>query len=418
MARRCRLGLALIGVAVITSACGFSGVASLPMPGAQGTRDGSYEISAVIPTAAGLTNNAPVMIDDVTVGSVGDISVGPDWHAKLSIRLNPGVRVPDGSYVMVGMTSVLGSTHLSIVAPPGLSRSYLDAGATIALPSCPAQENIVATAHAALPAGTTPLADITVAQQVPQCAFPTTEQVLSSLSVVLNGGGLSELGDITHELNEIFGGNAESIRALLPRLNTLVAQLNTQTGDIISALNGLNRLTVTLNQQAPTVTKALADGPEILGLLNDERHKLVAALSSVGRLSHTANDVLTANRDDIKTIVANLRPVLAGVAAAGPAVASSTRILLTFPFLEETITKIVKGDYVNSDLVLDLTVNKLKSSILMTSGLIGPEAVAAAPAGAAKRGLNPFTSPLVAGDEIRPETANPLPSNMIGGSGR
>ncbi|MGV9858921.1 MCE family protein [Gordonia sp. NPDC003425] len=395
-ADRVRLGLTLVAVTLIASACGFSGASSLPVPGAQGTDNGSYQISAVIPTASGLTNNAPVMIDDVTVGSVGRVTVGPDWHANVPIRLNPGVKVPVGSYVMVGMTSVLGSTHLSIVPPPRPRQGYLRPGDQIPLPNCPEQDNIPP------PAGAAPVADINSAQQVPQCAFPTTEQVLSALSVVLNGGGLSQLGDVTHELSEILGGNAKSIRALIPRLNTLVTNLNGQTDNIIAAMDGLNRLTGTLNEQAPTVEKALADGPQILGLLNDEREKFVATLVSLGKLSATTNDVLDANREDIKTIVANLNPALGGLAAAGPALPSSLRILLTFPFLEDTIPDIVKGDYVNSDLVLDLTVNKLKSSILMTSGLVSPEAVAGAPAGAAKRGLDPFTSPLVPGGAQTP----------------
>ena len=45
-----------------------------------------------------------------------------------------------------------------------------------------------------------PEPDINSAQQVPGCSYPTTEQVLSSLSVVLNGGGLSQFGDVVHEM--------------------------------------------------------------------------------------------------------------------------------------------------------------------------------------------------------------------------
>ncbi|MGQ7524406.1 hypothetical protein ACTGW5_11090, partial [Streptococcus suis] len=93
----------------------------------------------------------------------------------------------------------------------------------------------------------------------------------------------------------------ESIRALVPRLNTLISDLSSQSGDIIDAMDGLDRLSTTINQQKPTVEKALADGPAILAMHNDERDKFTGALSALSGLSKTVNDVLLANTDDIKT---------------------------------------------------------------------------------------------------------------------
>ena len=183
MMRQVRLLVVFATVVVAATACGFSGLNSLPVPGAQGTGSGAYQISAVLPNAAGLVSNAPVMIDDVTVGSVGDIEVR-DWNAELDIRLDKGVRIPQGSHVMVGMTSVLGSTHLQIVEPDSYD-GYMAPGDQIPLPACPESPNIAA------PTTAPPEPDINSAQQVPGCSYPTTEQVLSSLSVVLNGGGLS-----------------------------------------------------------------------------------------------------------------------------------------------------------------------------------------------------------------------------------
>ncbi|MED5802007.1 MlaD family protein [Gordonia sp. Z-3] len=402
MMRQVRLLVVFATVVVAATACGFSGLNSLPVPGAQGTGSGAYQISAVLPNAAGLVSNAPVMIDDVTVGSVGDIEVR-DWNAELDIRLDKGVRIPQGSHVMVGMTSVLGSTHLQIVEPDSYD-GYMAPGDQIPLPACPESPNIAA------PTTAPPEPDINSAQQVPGCSYPTTEQVLSSLSVVLNGGGLSQFGDVVHEMDAIFGGRQEQIRALVPRLNVLVADLNRQRGNIIRAMEGLDRMTAAINEQTPTVEKALADAPAILSLLNDQRQQFVTALDSLGRLSKTTNDVLDANSDDIETIVANLDRVLEQTAAAGPALPGSLKILLTFPFLEEAIPTIIKGDYVNSDLVLDLTFERLNNTIFRSVGAVGPEGVAGTPAGAAKRGLDPFTSPLTPGGERRPDSDEPVPA--------
>ncbi|WP_419222528.1 MlaD family protein [Gordonia sp. CPCC 206044] len=402
--RRLRAAFVLVVIVAVAAACGIPTLNSMPVPGAQGTDNGSYEISAVIPSAAGLVPNAPVMIDDVTVGSVGQIQV-QNWNAEVPIRLDAGTKVRKGSHVMVGMTSVLGSTHLEIVQPEK-SDGYLAAGDQIPLPKCPQQNNIDRPTAA-------PVADINSAQMVPGCSYPTTEQVLSSLSVVLNGGGLSQFGDIVHEMNQIFDGRQDTITKLVPRLNTLVADLDGQTSNIVAAMQGLDRLTGTVNQQSATIEKALADGPKILGLLNDQREQFVTALNSLRKLSVTANDVLDANSQDIKTIVANLKPALAQLAAAGPSLPASLKILLTFPFLEETIPQIVKGDYVNSDLVLDLTFEKLNSSIFRSVSVVGPEGVAGKPAGAAKQGMNPFTAPLKPGGEKRPDSKNPVPATDV-----
>ncbi|MDF6100806.1 MCE family protein [Gordonia hongkongensis] len=393
-------------LALVLAGCSFDGPNSLPVPGAEGTGGESYEITAVIPSAAGLVNNAPVLIDDATVGSIGDIEV-QDWNALVTMRLNDGVIVPRGSHVMVGLTSVLGSTHLEIVQPAEPEGGRLEPGDQIPLTKCPEQSNIVT--DPSVPA----VPDINAAQQVSACTYPSTEQVLSSLSVVLNGGGLSQIGDIVHEMSDVFGGREEQIKELIPRLNTLVADLDAQKGNIIRATEGLDRLSRTMNEQKGTIERALADAPQILQLLVDQRQQFLDTLGSVATLSKTANDILDANSEDIVTIVEGIEPALDQLQAAGPAMTQSLNILLTFPFYEPTIRQIVKGDYVNSDLVLDLTVERLSKSMFASLGVTGPEGVFGRPAGAAARGLNPFIAPLQPGGERLPDSAEPIPANMI-----
>ncbi|KAF0969287.1 MULTISPECIES: MCE family protein [Gordonia] len=405
---RLRGGLAAGAVALtaLLAGCSFDGPNSLPVPGAEGTGGGSYQITALIPSAAGLVNNAPVLIDDANVGSVGDIEV-KDWNAQVTIRLNDGVIVPRGSHVMVGMTSVLGSTHLEIVQPAEPKGGRLEAGDEIPLTKCPEQSNIVTDPKVP----TVP--DINAAQQVAACTYPSTEQVLSSLSVVLNGGGLSQVGDIVHEMSQVFGGRETQIKKLIPRLTTLVADLNAQKDNIIRATEGLDRLSRTMNEQKDTIERALDASPQILQLLVDQRQQFLDTLASVSKLSKTANDILGANSEDIVTIVKGIEPALDQLQASGPAMTQSLNILLTFPFYEPTIRQIVKGDFVNSDLTLDLTVDRLSETMFAGLGVTGPEGVFGRPAGAAARGLNPFTAPLIPGGEKLPDTAEPVPANLI-----
>ena len=406
-ARRAMAALAAGAVLIAPlAACGTEPVSALSSIGARGTGDGAYTITALIPSAAGLVRNAPVMIHDATVGSVGDIAI-KDWSAEVTLRLEKGVKVPTGSHAMIGMTSVLGSSHIAIVPPDDPPGTYLSEGGRLSLPNCPEQGNVPAPSGQSIP-------DVTSAQQVDPCMYPTTEQVLSSLSVVLNGGGLSQVGDVVHELSAVFGGRDEQLHTLIPRLNTLVDDLNDQTREIIAAMDGMDRLTAAINAQTPTVQRALDLGPEILQLLVDERKNLTTALGSVGDLSETVNQILDRNGEDIESITGDLRKVLDQLSQTGPALTNSLRILLTFPFLEEKIPTVVKGDYVNSDLVLDLTWKRLNAT-MVASVTTGPEGVFGKPAAGAKRGTDPFTAPLKPGIKTRKpkNPANPSPADLI-----
>lgn len=380
------MAAATLLVVPVTVGCSSNSISTLSAIGAAGTGADAYEITALIPSAAGLVRNAPVMMNDATVGSIGDFTID-DWRAKVTMRLNGDVKVPAGSHAMIGMTSVLGSSHIAIVPPDKPTGQFIGAGGSLPLPNCPEQENLPQTGPKKVP-------DVTSAQHVDPCMYPTTEQVLSSLSVVLNGGGLSQMGDVVNELGDVFGGNEQTLSRLIPRLNTLVTDLNKQTTNIIGAMAGLDRLSNTINKQTPTVQRALESGPRILQLLVDQRQNLTNALDSVGKLSSTANQVLAKNSDDIKVIVPNLKELMEQLSMTGPALANSLRILLTFPFLEEQIPTIIKGDYVNSDLLLDLTVNRLnKTLITSVRTTVGPEVVSGKPAGAARGGSNPYKAP-------------------------
>ncbi|GAA2063623.1 MCE family protein [Williamsia deligens] len=391
-----------------TSACSFQGLNSLPVPGAQGTGDGSYELSAVLPNAANLVENAPVLMNDATVGSVGRTTV-ENWKARITLRLNKGTRVPAGSYAIVGLTSVLGSLNLQIVQPQNPSGGVLPPGGRLSSTNCPDQ------AEVPTPENRPAVADLTEAQQVSQCTYPTVEQVLSSLSVVLNGGGLAQVGDVVHELSSALGGREDTIRALIPRLTTLVGDLNEQRDSIIDAISGIDRLAASINDQKPAVDRALTQLPASLKLLVDQRTNLTDTLGSTGRLSRTVDDILDANSQDITTIVSNLRPVLAQLQESGQSLTRSLGVLVTFPFAESVIPKIVKGDFVNGAIQLDLTDGRLTRGAFASLGattpalVYGPEATLGAPAGAAKRNVNPFVAPLQ--DDPLQKTAPSTPAS-------
>ncbi|NRI65340.1 MCE family protein [Rhodococcus sp. MS16] len=355
-----------VGVALGASGCEWNGLNSVPMPGTQGRGEGSYEVQIEMPNVTTLSQNSPVRVDDVAVGSVSNIEV-QGWHALVTVSLNPEVELPANATAKIGQTSLLGSQHIEL-APPveEAPEGRLEAGDVIPLER----------------AG----------------AYPTTEQTLSSLSVVLNGGGLAQVQDITTELNAALIGREDAVRDLLPQLDQLVGSLDKQRGDIISAMEGIDRLSYTVEAQRDTLNKALDGIPPALDILVAQRQDITNALTSLGGLSEVASRVINESGEDFATNVRSLSPTLKALADSGNALTQVLGVLLTFPFPQNGIDNVIRGDYANLAMTIDLTLPRLDANFLtgtpLAGSLGGPEGVLGTQAGLGGQAGNPLSDPL------------------------
>jgi len=353
-------------VALTVSGCEWGGLNSVPMPGTAGRGDGAYEVQVRMPNVTTLTQNSPVRVDDVTVGSISRIEV-EDWHALVTVSLEPDVELPANATARIGQTSLLGSQHLEL-APPfdEPARGRLEPGDIIPLDR----------------AG----------------AYPTTEQTLSSLSVVLNGGGLAQINDITTELNAALVGREGSIRDLLPRIDELVSTLDAQRGDIVSAMEGMDRLAATVNGQNDTLVRALEDLPAALDVLSEQRTDLTAAMTALGEMSSVASRLVESSNDDLKANLQGLAPTLRALADSGNSLTEVLGVLLTYPFPQAGIDQIIRGDYANLAMTIDLTLDRLDLNFLtgtpLAGRLAGPEGILGRDAGLAAQAVDPFRAPL------------------------
>ncbi|PRC47498.1 mammalian cell entry protein, partial [Mycobacterium sp. ITM-2017-0098] len=222
------------------------GVNSLPLPGAVGRGPDAVTYHVQVPNVATLESNSPVLIDDVVVGSVGKMTV-QNWHADVEISVKPDVVVPANAVATVGQTSLLGSMHLALNPPLGEDpQGRMQAGATLPLNS--------------------------------SSTYPTTEQTLSSLSTVANGGGLGQIGDIIHNMNIAFSGRETEVRELLTRLDDFVGVLAEQRENIIASIQQLRRVAGTFAGQRDVIDRALKEIPPAIDVLIKERPQFTTAL--------------------------------------------------------------------------------------------------------------------------------------------
>jgi phospholipid/cholesterol/gamma-HCH transport system substrate-binding protein len=188
---------------------------------------------------------------------------------------------------------------------------------------------------------------------------------------VLNGSGLNQLETITRELQRALGGEGGAVGELLPKLDTFVSGLDAQRGDIVKALDGLNRLSAQLAGQNQVIADAVDQLGPALQVLDREREDLTRTLRSLGRLGDTTTQVIDASRDDLLANLNNLQPVLKSVADADKSVVESLKLFGTFPFPAFTAPNACRGDFCNLRVTVDLTLDSLDADLLTGTPLQG-----------------------------------------------
>lgn len=329
-----RMIIVAVAVAAVgVSGCSFGGLNSLALPGAVGRGPDATKYHVELANVSTLEPNSPVLVGDVVVGSVNGMTVR-NWHADVEISVKPEVVIPANAVATVGQTSLLGSMHLALNPPLGQGPSgRLAPGATLGLNK--------------------------------SSTYPSTEQTLSALSVVINGGGVGQIGDIVTELNRALNGREAPIRDLLARLNDFVGVLADQRDSINATVVSLNRLAGTFAGQRDVLTRALDRIPPALDVLVAERPRLTAALDKLGTFSAVATEVVNETQADLVRDLRNLEPTLRSLADVGPQLDRALAYFTAFPYGQATIDRAIRGDFLNQYIIFDFTVPRLKKTLLI-----------------------------------------------------
>jgi phospholipid/cholesterol/gamma-HCH transport system substrate-binding protein len=327
-----------------------------------------------------LVPQAAVKVNDVAVGRVSKITLPRNgWTANVVMLVNGKVHLPADAYAQLAQSSLLGEKYIELSAPTGGGQGTLADGAVIPM----ARTN----------------------------RDPEIEEVFGALSLLLNGGGLSQLRTITQELNKALGGNEPQVRSMLGRLNTLTSNLNDHRKDITDAIDALDRLSATLASRKEQIGTVLDDLGPGLDVLEQQRGALVTMLRSLERLSGVAVTTINKSKADMVADLRALAPVLANLSDAGRNLPKSLQVLLTYPFTDEVL-KGVKGDYLN----VYLSVTAPPGTEVIPP--IVPAEEGQAKSSRRKAGFTPLPLPLppVGGAQTTPTTSPPATSPSTPGS--
>lgn len=337
--RIARRTVALSAIALVLSSCGsWKGIANVPLPGGPGTGSERMTIYVQMPDTLALNVNSRVRVADVYVGRVRSIEL-KNWVATLTLDVESSVKLPENALARIGQTSLLGSQHVELEPPPDPSSEPLRTGDTIPLQNA--------------------------------SAFPTTERVLASIATLLRGGGVQNLEVIQTEIFNALNGRGDQIREFLNRLDTFTDELNQQRQDITRAIDSTDRLLSIVAQRNNTLDRVLTEFPPLIKHFAETRDLFADAVEALGRISVAADNALSPAREDLNTNLRNLQRPLKQLGRASPYLIGALKLMLTAPFSIENVPKVVRGDFLNVSLMVDLTLSAVDNGILTGTGVSG-----------------------------------------------
>ncbi|WP_205473303.1 MCE family protein [Nocardioides sp. SYSU D00038] len=325
--KRLRLALAVLVGSLALSGCDFD-VYSLPLPGGTDTGDDAMTLKVEFEDVLDLVPHSSVKVNDVSVGKVTDIELD-DYQATLTLEIRGDTELPENTVAEIRQTSLLGEKFVSLEPPAEGATGTLADGATIPIERTGRN--------------------------------PEVEEVLGALSLILNGGGVAQLKTITQELNKTLSGREDNVRSVLRQIESFAGTLDENKGDIVEAIEALDRLSVSANRQMDTIDAALDELPSALRSIDAQRGDLVKMLRALSKLGDVGTRVIKASKESTIESVRLLQPVLSQLAASGDDFVKAFNVFLTYPFVDEVVGRdpqvarnLHMGDYTNLSITLEV----------------------------------------------------------------
>ncbi|HEY1445989.1 MAG TPA: MCE family protein [Acidimicrobiales bacterium] len=261
-----------------------------------------------------LANGAQVQLADVPVGSVSNIALDGS-KAKITLTFDNNVRIPADVSAAVARTTILGDQFVQLNVPKG----EIGPGA----------------------AGAPQLADGAVIKKTSTAA--DVEQLVQAGASVFGAVSTTELEQIIQAGGQGFTGQAASLKAFLENLDAVATTYSQHTGEITSAVNGLNNLTSTLAPASGTTATALDNLSKTVQILAQNSQQFENVLQSLDNLSTQGRSLLETYYPQIVTQLKTLQAISGQVAQHQSDLAA---LLSAIPVANANLPNAVRNGYV------------------------------------------------------------------------
>lgn len=339
--KRLRSFLVVLAVSLVMTGCDLD-VYEMPLPGGTDAGEDPITVTVQFRDVLDLVPQSTVKVNDVSVGKVTKVDLAGQV-AEVTLELRRDTDLPDNAVAEIRMTSLLGEKFVQLGPPEeGASDDPLESGDEIPLERSGRN--------------------------------PEVEEVLGALSLLLNGGGVAQLKTITSELNLALEGREGAAKSVLRQIEIFMQQLDEGKGDIVDAIESLNRLAISVNDQTSSIDLALEELPSALTSVDRQRGDLVKMLQALNRLGDVGVRVIKASKQSTIESFRQLVPVLTELANSGDDFANAFHVFLTYPFVDEVVGRdpqvarnLHMGDYTNLSIQMDIKINDQEEPTLPTN---------------------------------------------------
>ncbi|WP_159843985.1 MCE family protein [Nocardia sp. CY41] len=281
--RRTTVAAALVAAMSTATGCSVT-VANLPMP-KPGIGAPGYTIRAAFRDALNLPDHAHVKIGGTDIGVVTAIST-TNFIAEVDMLIREDIQLPRGTTAELRQATPLGDIFVAMTLPA----------------TAPGGENLRA-------------GDVIDTEHTSAAA--SVEQLMMSVSMLINGGGINQAAKITSELDSMFAGRAPQLAHLLSELTHVIAALNQRTGDIDNVLTGLNVLTGELARRKAELGEAADTFPALLALLAENNQSIVDLLDKVSITMTALGDFTETTGPQAVSLFDSIQRLMAGFTRMG-----------------------------------------------------------------------------------------------------
>ncbi|WP_067691178.1 MCE family protein [Nocardia jejuensis] len=251
----------------------------LPKPGIDGP---GYTIHAAFRDALNLPDHAHVKIGGTDIGVVTDIS-STNFIADVTMLIRQDIALPSGTTVELRQATPLGDMFVALTLP-----TTQDGGAPLR------DGDSIGTDHTGTGA--------------------SVEQLMMSVSMLINGGGINQAARITSEMNSMFAGRGPQLAHLITEMTASIDALNKRTGDLDGVLSGLNVLTGELAHRKAELGQAADTFPGLIGLFTENNQRIVDLLTKVSTTMAALHDFSDTTGDDFVSLFTSIQQLMSGFA--------------------------------------------------------------------------------------------------------
>ncbi len=282
-ARRALMAVAAVAAVSVTAGCGLT-VEKLPLP-KPGVGGETYTVHAVFENALNLPDQAKVKIGGSDVGVVSKITT-KNFQAVVDLQISKDIELPEGSTAELRQATPLGDVFIAVSKPK-------------------------------TEAGTTMLRDGATLGLDKTSAGATVEQLLISISMLFNGGGVASLSKLTSELDSIVGGRGGQLSHLITEMTGVIGSLNDNSAKVDGVLTEFSALANTIETRRNELGQVADTLPQMIGAIAENNRAIGDLLTKVSTTSAALGDYANTSGEQLGSLLDNTRQLMDALSATG-----------------------------------------------------------------------------------------------------